>query len=63
MIELVNNKDNKFDEFEFIIINYYKFHKDNILTNINEWYQLIEDKDKSKFKISIDKFIYLSSLL
>lgn len=61
LLESVINKK-RYIEFEYIIINYFKYHKDDIIINMNKWLEEIIE-NKIKFQTSINKFIYLISSL
>jgi hypothetical protein len=59
MNDLLINKS-LYPEFEFIIDNYFKFHKDNILNVINKWKNdMVNNLLINKMNISINKFIEL----
>lgn len=51
---------NKYPEFEFVIKNYFKYHKNNIIEVLNQWYS---QSPTPKLKTSIDKFILLTNNL
>lgn len=77
LIEHIVLNTNPYPEFEFVIKNYFKFHRDNIIIQITQWLNDIVDEPLTKnkynynnaaitklnFQKSVDKFINLSSQL
>jgi ubiquitin-protein ligase len=53
----------KYKEFEYVITNYFKYHKNVIKDILSQWLEEMPASMSAKFKASYDKFITLSSKL
>ncbi len=62
LIEGVINNKSQYKEFEYVIRNYFKFHKNNIIEQNLKWYNENPD-NKNAFKTSMDKFESIVDML
>jgi len=63
LIEGILTKKSRYTEFEFIISNYFKFHKNNIIELNKKWYEELPDNLKNEFKTSMNKFESIINLI